>query len=35
MEAKFRKESLKLDRDSMVKKMQIRETAKRSLKVVI
>jgi hypothetical protein len=34
LEAKFRKESLKLDRDSTVKKMQIRETAKRTLKVV-
>jgi hypothetical protein len=31
MEAKFRKEAQKLDRDSMVKKMQIRETAKKTL----
>lgn len=31
MEGKFRKEAQKLDRGSTVKKMQIRETAKKSL----
>jgi hypothetical protein len=31
MEAKFRKEAQKLDRDSTVKKMQIREIAKKTL----
>ena len=30
MEARFRKEAQKLDRDSAVKKMQIREDAKKT-----
>ena len=34
MEAKFRKEALRLDRESTVKKMNIREAAKKSTKIV-
>ena len=34
MEAKFRKEAQKLDRGSAVKKMQIREDAKKTLVVI-
>jgi hypothetical protein len=34
MEAKFRKEALKLDRESTVKKMNIREAAKKASIIV-
>jgi hypothetical protein len=34
MEARFRREALKLDKESTVKKMQIRETAKKAQIVI-